>query len=129
MRVEMQLLIVGVILGIVHIVLQSVTGTAKRGAKWNVGARDDSAVPLTGLAGRLERASKNYFETFPLFVAASVVVLAQSEAGGWGSLGAQIYIGARVVYIPLYALGIPVVRTLTWVVATSGIVIMLISSI
>ena len=37
------------------------------------------------------------------------------------ALGAALYLGGRVVYLPLYALGIPVVRTLAFVVALVGL--------
>jgi len=40
-------------------------------------------------------------------------------------LGAWLWLGARVVYLPLYALGIPVVRSLAFLVSMAGIIMML----
>jgi uncharacterized MAPEG superfamily protein len=40
-------------------------------------------------------------------------------------LGSQIYFYARVLYLPLYVAGIPVVRTLVWTAASLGIVMVL----
>ena len=75
------------------------------------------------MAGRLERALRNFLETFPLF--AAVVLAAQvtdtHNALTW--LGAQLYFWARVGYVPLYAAGVPVVRSLVWNVATIGILL------
>jgi uncharacterized MAPEG superfamily protein len=42
----------------------------------------------------------------------------------WGS---QIYFYARVFYLPIYAAGIPLVRTVVWSVATLGIVMVLLA--
>jgi len=41
--------------------------------------------------------------------------------------GAQLYFSARVAYVPLYAFGITLVRTLAWTVATLGIILILLS--
>ena len=40
--------------------------------------------------------------------------------------GAVVWIVARVVYVPLYALGIPVLRTLAWTISVVGLVMMLV---
>jgi uncharacterized MAPEG superfamily protein len=40
-------------------------------------------------------------------------------------LGAQLYFWARIAFVPVYALGIPVVRTLVWTVSLVGIVLVL----
>ena len=42
-------------------------------------------------------------------------------------VGAQLFFWARLVYVPLYAAGIPVARTVAFVVATLGIVLILIA--
>ena len=41
--------------------------------------------------------------------------------------GAQLYFWARVVYVPLYAFGVFLVRSLVWNVATLGIILILLS--
>jgi len=81
--------------------------------------------PLRGVAGRLDRALKNFLETFPLFAAA---VLADNALGRHNALtewGAQLYFWGRVLYLPLYAAGIPLVRSLVWDVAAVGILLCL----
>ena len=83
--------------------------------------------PLRGVAGRLDRALKNYLETFPLFAA---VVLAAHVADRHSALtrwGAQLYFWGRVAYLPLYAAGIPLVRSLVWDVAAVGILLLLVA--
>ena len=41
--------------------------------------------------------------------------------------GAQLYFWARVLYVPLYAVGLPLVRSLVWNVATLGIILLLLA--
>jgi len=41
--------------------------------------------------------------------------------------GTQLYFWARVVYVPLYVLGVPLLRSLVWNVATFGIILILLS--
>jgi len=41
--------------------------------------------------------------------------------------GAQLYFWARVAYLPLYAFGVPLVRSLVWNVAVLGIALLLIA--
>ena len=39
------------------------------------------------------------------------------RSGGWGALGAQIWLVARVLYVPAYLVQIPFVRSLIWFVS------------
>ena len=48
------------------------------------------------------------------------------KTGGLAATGAWLWLAARVVYVVLYAAGIPVLRTLIWVVSIIGLVLMLI---
>jgi uncharacterized MAPEG superfamily protein len=43
----------------------------------------------------------------------------------WTSVGAMLWLVARIVYLPLYALGVPVVRTLVFFVSIVGIAMIL----
>ena len=94
--------------------------TQQRGLKWNAGNREGDTKPLTGVAARADRASKNFLETFPFFAAAVLAVLLSHRNTDHTALGAQIYFWARVVYWPVYAAGIPYLRTAVWIVALWG---------
>jgi uncharacterized MAPEG superfamily protein len=83
--------------------------------------------PLQGVAGRLNRALHNFLETFPLFVAAVLMADATNRHGASAVWGAQLYFWARVIYLPIYAAGIPVVRTIVWTIASLGIVMVLLA--
>lgn len=127
MTAELRLLAFSVGLGFVHIVAASHAASLQRGYRWSAGSRDERVDPLQGVAGRLDRALRNFLETFPLFAA---VVLAADAAGRHNALtewGAQLYFWGRVVYLPLYAAGIPLVRSLAWNVAAAGILLSLVA--
>jgi len=117
-----------VVLGIVQIIVSSHAASLQRGYRWTGSARDAVLAPLTGVAGRLERALRNFSETFPLFLAAVWVAVSLGHCEGTTAVGCRMYLWARVAYVPLYAFGIPVVRSLVWNVATSGIAVILVGA-
>ncbi len=121
MSAEIVLLAASIVLGLVHIVLASHAASWQRGYRWTAGPRDDGAPPLTGVAGRLARASQNFLETFPFFAAAVLAAHVAAREGALTLWGAQLYVWARLVYLPLYAFGVPLVRSLAWSVAAVGI--------
>ena len=120
MNIELRVLIWSVLLGFVHIVASSHAKSWQRGYRWTAGARDEPLPPLTGVAGRLERALGNYLETFPLFAALVLVAEATGVHTRWTEWGALLYFGARVIYLPLYILGVLLVRSMAWNVAAIG---------
>ena len=59
-------------------------------------------------------------------MALALALVVTGKTGGIGATGAWLYLIARVVYVVLYASGIPVVRTLVWVASIIGLVLMLV---
>lgn len=94
------------------------------GLKNYLGSRDNDPV-LSGRAGRLARATDNMRENFPPFAALALatMVFGVGDSGN-ALLGAQIFVIARAVYIPLYAFAIPVVRSLAAVAGWVGMILM-----
>jgi uncharacterized MAPEG superfamily protein len=76
----------------------------------------------------LERALRNFLETFPVFVGAVVLVHVLNRESVLSEWGAGLYFSARLVYFPLYAAGVPVLRSLVWNVAFVGILLLLLAS-
>lgn len=122
MTIELQMLAWAIALGLVQLVLDAALMTQQRGLKWNTGARDGDPAALTGAAARIRRAFRNFLETFPFFAAAVLAVVATGRTSADTALGAQLYFWARVAYVPLYAAGIPYVRTLAWAVSLWGLI-------
>ena len=121
MTTELTLLGLSTALGLVHIIAASHSASLQRGYRWTASARDEPVEPLRGVAGRLERASRNFLETFPLFAAAVLACKALGRHDALTEWGARLYFWGRVAFLPLYAAGIPLVRSLAWSVAAVGI--------
>ena len=125
MRIELTLLGATLILALVQIMAAAHLRTRQYGTKWNTGARDEKMPPLDPLPGRLLRAQANLFETLPLFVGAVLAAAVAGRLGHKTEIGAYLYFFGRLVYLPLYAAGVPVVRTLVWMVATIGLLLVI----
>ena len=90
-----------------------------------LGPRDDNRQSGNVMAGRLKRALENLLETYPAFVALALALAVTGKTGGIAATGAWVWLTARVVYVPLYAFGVPAVRTLVWCVSIVGLLMML----
>jgi uncharacterized MAPEG superfamily protein len=93
--------------------------------KENLGNRDHLR-PLTVVGERAARALENMHEALPVFLALALLNMIVGTAAGMAVTGATIFLIARVVYVGIYMAGVPVVRTLTWVVSWVGLVLMLV---
>jgi uncharacterized MAPEG superfamily protein len=125
MTTEIQMLAWAIALGIVQLLLATTLATQVRGLKWNASARDAVVPPLTGVAARTDRAFRNFMETFPFFAAAVLAVVVSGRGNATTALGAQLYFWGRLIYVPLYAMGIPYLRTLVWTVSLVGVLMVL----
>lgn len=120
MSIELKMLAWLIVLGVLHVLIGATLATQQRGLKWNASARDGVPKPLTGVAARVDRATRNFLETFVFFAAAVLAVVIAQKTSSWTALGAQIYFWARVAYLPVYAAGIPFLRTVVWAVGFYG---------
>ena len=119
--VELKLLVVAVLIGFVQIVWATVAGAGgERDFAWLAGPRDETK-PVGLVAARLDRALKNFLETFPFFAAAVLAVTLAKAGTAHTALGAMLYFWARLVYLPVYVTGIPYLRTLVWAVSLWGL--------
>lgn len=125
MAIELNILAWGCILALVHIFAAGRARTNQYGTKWNVGARDEAMPEPKPIVGRLERAQSNYFETFPIVIAAILIDAVAGLFTQWTAIGAMLWLGARIIYLPLYAAGIPVVRTLVFLMSLVGLLMLL----
>lgn len=120
MTTELNVLGWSILLGLLHVLFAVGLATQQRGLKWNAGNRDAETKPLTAAAARAYRASQNFLETFVFFAAAVLAVVAAKQNTPHTALGAEIYFWARLVYLPVYIIGIPYLRTLVWIVSLWG---------
>lgn len=125
MTTEIQMLAWTIVLGLLHVVLGVALVTREKGLKWNMGARDAEGAPVGAVTERVNRALRNFLETFPFFAAAVLAAAVAGRLDGTTALGAQLYFWARVAYLPLYAAGVPYLRTLVWGVSIAGLLMVL----
>lgn len=103
------------LLVIVTIMAQAVACQGQLGLRYLVGPRDEGRV-ASGVAGRVTRAVDNSVVAMALF-APAVLVLAVKDAFTPGTLlAAQAFLVARVLFVPIYAAGIPWARTAVWMI-------------
>lgn len=117
---ELQLLAAAVVVGLVQLVWATFAARADQGLTWAAGPRDEP-MPMSAVAGRLDRAFRNFMETFPFYAAALVTAYLAGKLGVLTLWGSALYVAARALYVPSYAAGITGLRTLIWFVSLTGI--------
>jgi uncharacterized MAPEG superfamily protein len=125
MTTELTILAWTLVLALVQILLPATLRTRETGAGYNLSARDGEAPPPRPVTARLQRAQANLFETLPLFAAAVLTVHVAERSSDLTLWGCWLYLAGRVVYVPLYAAGVPVLRTLVWTVSVVGLAMLL----
>jgi len=125
MPVEIKIAAFGALLLLVHIFAAVHLKTKQYGRAWNVGARDEALPPLNPVAARLARAQANFQETFAIAIVALLGVVIAGRTSSWTAIGGWIWLGARIIYLPLYGFGVPVWRTATFAVSIAGLVIVI----
>jgi len=97
------------------LVLQATGTMSQLGMGYVLSARDTER-SAEGIAARLERAERNSVTALALF-AAPILILAVRDNFSAASLSAaQVFLAARVVYLPAYAFRITGLRTLCWLI-------------
>ncbi len=81
------------------------------------------------LTGRLQRALNNHFEGLILFTLAVVVVTLGNQSTPVTQYAACTYLGARILYIPAYALGWRPWRSAIWAVGFCATLTMIVAAL
>lgn len=122
MTFELWMLLVATFLGLVYLSAAALAFKAQVGNVYGVGPRDEAIQPV-GVAGRLRRAQTNFMETYPFFAVFILLVFVTGSAGSLSYWGTWLYVVGRVLFLPLYAAGIPWLRSISWNIATLGLVL------
>lgn len=88
-----------------------------------VGNRDNPP-ELSIVAGRLDRAKNNLLESLPIFLALALLALVKGGDTSKAAHAASVFLVARVVYVPAYLSGVPLLRSLAWLVAVASLIAM-----
>jgi len=122
MTPDLSWLVWTLVLTFVQVVIAAAGANAEVGLPTLAGNREDLP-PITGWAGRAQRAHRNMLENLPLFIALVLVAHIANRANGTSILGEQLFFWARLVYAIVYVIGIPWVRTLLWGISVIGMIL------
>ena len=123
MSLDASLLVLAVLVFIVQVMVQGLFSNLEHKPKELLGPRDQLADGK--LAARAKRANQNMIEALFMFAPLMLVAIAADRTNEMTALGGWLFVVGRAVYAPLYWFGVPVLRTLAWVAALAGIVLVL----
>jgi len=98
-----------------------------RSRSWTAAGRElafgnrDDLPPPTPLAGRADRAAKNMLENLPIFTGVLLAARLAGAAPEAIATGAHVFVWARVIYLAVYLVGVPYLRTAVFAVSVVGI--------
>ena len=121
MGVELAMLVYSAVLAFVLLLIPSTQRVLQYGLAAGVGNRENP-MPLPVWADRAFRAQTNLYESLPIFAIFVLVVHLMSAENAMTALGAKVFFWARVAHAAVYIAGIPWIRTLIWLVAVAGMV-------
>jgi uncharacterized MAPEG superfamily protein len=125
MPVEIKVLGLAGLLQFAQFLLMAVPVNLQLGTAYTAGPRDEERRPA-GLAGRLKRAMDNHFEALILFTIAVLVVTLGDASSRLTEQCAWTYLVARVLYVPAYASGVFLLRSLVWAAGFGATLAMLV---
>lgn len=121
MTPDLKILVWSVVLTFVEMLVAVLAAQAQVGLGVLAGNRDGLA-PLTGFAGRAQRAHGNMLENLPLFIALVLLAQIAGKANGTTLIGCELFFWGRLAHWLIYLIGIPWLRTLAWVVSVIGMI-------
>ena len=127
--IEIQMLCWSAVLGLVQLVIATTLAVGRPGPALCRGSARYALAAGQLITGRFLRAFHNFRETFVYFAVAVLLVTLLNKTSATTALGAQLYFWARLVYVPVYASGIPFARTAVWTVSVIGLVMVLMGAL
>lgn len=124
MTPELTYLTYATLLLIAQMLIQATASDLSKGIGWALGPQDEKREPNL-VAGRLERALRNYVYNLPAFIALALMLAVTGLNSETTALGAAIWFWARVAYVPAYASGVPLVRSIAWFASLAGLALMI----
>ncbi len=128
MTPELTVLALAALLQLGQICLAAASMNRDAGASYNIGPRDIEAT-LSPLTGRLRRAVANHFEALCFFTIAVVVVTLSGSVSALTAGCAWVYLAARFLYVPAYALGWTPWRTGIFGIGLTATLVMILTAL
>ena len=124
MSPDLKLLVWAGVLTLVQMLVSALGAMQQVGLPALAGNREGMA-PLTGWAGRAQRAHRNMLENLVIFAAFVLVAQIANRTNGMTLLGAELFFWARLAYAVVYVAGIAWLRTGIWAVSLVGLILIL----
>ena len=95
------------------LVLQSTGVMSQLGMGYMLSSRDENRT-AEGIAARLERAERNSVTALALIAPPVLILALRDNFSAQSLMCMQVFLAARLVYLPAYAFGIRGLRSLAW---------------
>lgn len=122
MSPDLRVLLWTLVLTFVEVLVAVLAANAQVGLGMLAGNRDDLP-PLTGFAGRTQRAHRNMLESLPLFIALALIAQITAKANAATLTGCELFFWGRFAHWLIYIIGIPWLRTIAWLVSVIGLIV------
>jgi uncharacterized MAPEG superfamily protein len=130
MTPELTALALAGLLQTVQFALMAIPANRELGPDYTAGPRDTPPPrPLSPRTARLQRALDNHFEGLILFTLAVTVVTLAGQSTWFTQACAWVYLAARLLYVPAYALGLTPWRSAVWGLGFLATNLMLLASL
>lgn len=93
------------------------------GWAWNVGNRETSP-EFPAWTKRVERAQGNLLESLPLYFALALILYVSGISNSLTQTGAWLFLAGRLTHAAVFIAGLPIVRTLAYGIAVTGLCLM-----
>ncbi|GHD98827.1 membrane protein [Defluviimonas sp. 20V17] len=130
MTPELSALAVAILL---HVALQglfAVRANRELGPRYTTGPRDTLPErPLGSTTARIQRATDNSLDSLILFAPAALMVGLSHYGGPITAAAAWVFVAARLLYIPAYALGLAPWRSAVWMLGLAATVVLVVATL
>ena len=125
MTIELAMATAIIVLGLIQVVATAIEYRRVHGIAYANTARDvPSGKPDSKLLCRLTRAQNNLAETAPYFIGLAIIISMAGLTSPTTRLAAIAFVVLRILYLPLYAFGVPNVRGLVWLASFVALCVM-----
>lgn len=130
MTPELTALTFAALLGVVQFFLYTLPATREQGQEYGLSPRDaEPEQQLSVRSARLRRAFENHLQWLMLFAVAVGIIQMSGQNTGLTATCAWVYLIARVLYVPAYALGLSPWRSMIWMVGFFATIGMLLAAL
>ncbi|TQS71597.1 MAPEG family protein [Rhodobacteraceae bacterium] len=127
---ELLTLVCALLLHVALMCLFALRANLEIGPSYTLGPRDHAPPrPPSKVTGRLQRALQNSFESLVMFAPAVMVVTLAGAEGGVTTISGWVFVVARLLYIPAYAMGLSPWRSIIWAVGFFATVAMILAAV